>query len=181
MSEWLPFVGLAYFVAFEQHEKGNWYIQGNNGGKLNFEDPKLSKNSNRLIPAWGVNASVRRVDEFSFRYSLKYRIDIDENYKGLLASIPYLQVVLAKSASDFTFFSIKEGNNHYKQDKNLFLDLYTFGTRNKNSERTTVRQCNPLLPTHYEVESTGLQMVEQLVWREVKVPIDSIIKSYINW
>jgi hypothetical protein len=180
MSEWLPYVGLAYFVVFKQHEKGNWYIEGNNGGKLNFEDPKLSKNSNRLIPAWGVNASVRRVDDFSFRYSLKYRIDIDKNYTGILASIPYLQVVLAKSASDLTFFSIKEGNNHYKQDKNLLLDLYTFGTRNKSSERTTVRQCNPLLPTHYEVESTGLQMVEQLVWRGVKVPIDSIIKNYIS-
>lgn len=180
MSEWLPFVGLAYFVVFEQHETGNWYIEGNNGKPLDFADPNLKKNSDRLIHAWGVSASVRRVDDFSFRYSLKYRIDIDENYKGLLAIIPYLQVVLAKSASDFTFYSFRNGDKHYKQDKNLCLDLYTFGTRNKNSERTTVRQCNPLIPTHYEVESTGLQMVEQLVWRGVRVPIDSIIRNYSN-
>lgn len=175
MSEWLPFVGLAFSVVFEQHETGNWYIEGRNGGKLNFADPKLTTKSDRLIHAWGVNASVRRVDDFSFRYSLKFRIDVDLSYGTLLSSIPYYPVVLAKNANDFTFYSLKDG---YKQNKNLSLDLYTFGTRSKNFDRTTVRQCNPLIPSHYEVESTGLQMVEQLVWRGVKVPIDSIIKSY---
>lgn len=175
MSEWLPFVGLAFSVVFEQHETGNWYIEGSNGGKLNFADPKLTTKSDRLIHAWGVNASVRRVDDFSFRYSLKFRIDVDLSYGTLLMSIPYYPVVLAKSANERPFYFYREDN---KNNNNIYLDLYTFGTRSKSFDRTTVRQCNPLIPSHYEVESTGLQMVEQLVWRGVKVPIDSIIKSY---
>ena len=178
MSEWLPFVGLAFSVVYEESTEGNWYIKGKNGEKLNFADPKLKKNSDRLIHAWGINASVRRVDDFSFRYSLKFRIDVDLNYRSLLLSIPYYQVVLAKSANDTPFLFY--GKNYNNNTKDIFLDLYTFGTSSKIFDRTTVRQCNPLIPSHYEVESTGLQMVEQLVWRDVRVPIDSIIRNYSN-
>lgn len=176
MSEWLPFVGLAFSVVFEQHETGNWYIE-RNGGKLDFEDPKLAVRDS-LVHAWGVNASVRRVDDFSFRYSLKYRIDVStSDTDWFVVSAPYRQVVLAKCVAETNFWFHNENS---KRDKYFYLDLYTFGTSSKSYERTTVRQCNPLVPSHYEVESTGLQMVEQLVWRKVKVPISSIVKNYSN-
>lgn len=153
MSEWLPFVGFTKEVHYYSGFEPGWYPGRNGPGVKNFSD--FRKPDVRLIfqQATNVSASVSKVDDFSYRFTVKFR-----HINGDEVKIDYKK---------YAVFLIKVGEYRYdspyeiERNKEAFWGLgFLFGFPGMYNE-ITVKQVEGLLPNLYDVEFSGVQYVRE--------------------
>lgn len=158
MSEWLPFVGLVKEVRY--YKKNTW--KAYNSAITEYEQALslLEKTRKDVIfqRATNVSASVSKVDDFSYRFTVRFRHLIPRFVTSDFRYEDYA-VFLVKGTYEPNFFRGKtesEAKNKYY----LLGNFYLFGYPGMYNN-ITAKQVEGTLPNLYDVEYSGVQVMRE--------------------
>ena len=158
MSEWLPFVGFTKEVRYD--EKNSW--RAYNSEKSEYEQALslLEKTRKDVIfqRATNVSASVSKVDDFSYRFTVRFRHLIPRFVTSDFRYEDYA-IFLVKGTYEPNFFRGKTESD--ATNKNYLLgDFYLFGYPGMYNN-ITAKQVEGTLHNLYDVEYSGVQVVRE--------------------
>ena len=160
---WLPWVGMCNDVEYRKRFRGmlhGWCI-------LNAMD-ELTCGRQALFNSFslvsGLSVDVRQIDEYSYRFTVKYRQRVNQD-KMSYHNPNWLNIFLAKKNSAELWYPDA-----------VYLDLYLFGNRSTNSVKIT--QVSFLNDEWLEYEVSGTQLYESCVWKAVKVKYEYLRPYY---
>ena len=178
MSEWLPFVGLVEQVIFNESVVGlgntMWYPVPDGWEQGSFiqrlSDTELISHLMLVYNATNVSASVSKVDDYSYRFTVRFRVaDINQSGASIFRSYA---VVLAKRRTEPNFRTdyddIKKNNNY------LEADFYLFGYP-RLYDKFIVKQVDGIIPNLLDFEYSGVQVMQECVLRGDKIKLSSIL------
>lgn len=170
MSEWLPFVGFVKRVLYvgDKRSLGNFYPCTEDWNILSMKN--YTKESKGVIfqRATNVSASVSKVDDFSYRFTVRFRhLALSLNPQSFYEDYA---VFLVKGERDPNFISEKT----FSEEDTRYLQgcLYLFGHPGMYNN-ITAKQVEGTLPNLYDVEYSGVQLVRECKKVE-NVPIGAI-------
>jgi len=176
MSEWLPFVGFADRVVFNRnvYDLGTtaWYPvdilwRSEEDFRRISEFPVVCPFA-RFWRATNVSASVSKVDDFSYRFTVRFRIG-----KGFSVSFyEDFSIYLAKRCTEPNFRT--DYDDHLKENKEyLEADFYLFGYRGLY-DKIMVKQVDGVVSNLFDVEFSGVQVMQECVLRKEKIQLSAI-------
>lgn len=160
---WLPWVGMCATVEYRKIFRGTlhgWCI-------LNAMDEltcgrQAPFNSFSLVS--GLSVDVRQIDEYSYRFTVKYRQRVNQNRMSY------------HSPNSLNIFLAKKSTTSLSYPDAVYLDLYLFGNISTNSVK--VSQVSFLNDEWLEYEVSGTQLYESCVWKAVKVKYEFLRPYY---
>ena len=157
MSEWLPFVGFTKYVGYNNTKF--WYPMSAEYEVYNMSSYTEDKKEYIFQRATNVSASVSKVDDFSYRFTVRFRHLIPRFVTSDFRYEDYA-LFLVKGRLDPNFYPptmYKPRNNHI-----LFGNCYLFGHPGMYNN-ITAKQVEGTLPDLYDVEYSGVQVVRECV------------------
>lgn len=169
MSEWLPFVGLAKYVKYK--EDNRWFATN---AKSEYRPFTYSEGNNDVIfqRATNVSASVSKVDDFSYRFTVRFRHLEPDCVIGSLQHEDYAIFLAKGTRNPNFFFETTEQKAEPDNYENLCCRLYLFGYPGMYNN-ITVKQVEGIFPLLYDVEYSGVQIIRECA-TETRIPIEEI-------
>lgn len=170
MSEWLPFVGFAKEVRY----KKNFWEPHNDALKSYEQSLSMRKKERKDLifqRATNVSASVSKVDDFSYRFTVRFRHLIPHFVTSDFRYEDYA-VFLVKGTDEPNFLR-SENESEARNTHYLLGDFYLFGYPGMYNN-ITAKQVEGTLPNLYDVEYSGVQVVRECVTNEDGISISRI-------
>ncbi len=171
MSEWLPFVGLVKRVLYTggRDSLDNFFLCTEDWRILSMTSYTKKSKGIILQRATNVSASVTKVDDFSYRFTVRFRLLLPFGEFGMFKYEDYA-VFLIKAMSDPNFITkteFSEENTRYLQGQ-----YYLFGHPGMYNN-IAVKPVECRLSNLYDVEYSGVQLLRECKKIE-QVPIGEI-------
>lgn len=170
MSEWLPFVGFVKRVLYygNRHYLSNIFLCTEDWGILSMKNYTKERKGIIFQRATNVSASVSKVDDFSYRFTVRFR-----HLAPSIMSLSFYEdyaVFLVKGERDPNFIPKTESSQ--ENTKYLQCCCYLFGHLGMYNN-ITAKQVEGILPNLYDVEYSGVQIVRECKKTE-EIPISEI-------
>ena len=159
MSEWLPFVGFVKRVLYTggRDSLDNFFLCTEDWRLLSMKNYTKKSKGIILQRATNVSASVTKVDDFSYRFTVRFRHLLPFGDFGMFKYEDYA-VFLIKAMHDTNFISETESST--ENTKYLQGQCYLFGHLGMYNN-IAVKPVECRLPNLYDVEYSGVQLLRE--------------------